>query len=504
MARRRSFAVVVLALTVGLALSACFSTRRDVDVQIDGGTLRGTANDGVRTWRGIPYAEPPVGDLRWRPPQPAASWSGVRTADEFQSECLQMAGHAVAPGSSEDCLYLNVFRPDTEEQDLPVMVWIHGGGLVLGSGNLPVAVAAGLVEQDVVVVSLNYRLGRLGYFAHPALAEEGGRGGPVANFGLLDQVAALEWVQDNIAEFGGDPDAVTIFGISAGGASVNYLMASPLGEGLFDGAVSGSGLGGEQPPTWEAAAAHGEALAAAAGAPDADAETLRGLDAATVATLPAYQLLNQVPIRDRALPRSVTEVFAAGEEAPVPYLVGTTDLEMVDASYRTLGLPDPAAKREQLIAGRESEAEAAYGGSLAFERHFLNDVLFTEPARRLARLHAEQASTYLYRFSITGEQTRTSLGGAIHGTDYLYVFGFGEVDSTVENATELADGVSECWATFAKSGRPTCDGVTAPEVGSGDFLEFTTDGPVVRTDDPWQERLDLVASLRDGVVVTPP
>lgn len=495
--RRRALLGAALALGLSLAVSGClFSPPRDIEVDIADGTLRGVADDGVRSWLGIPYAAPPVGDLRWRPPEPPEPWSEVRDAEEFLSECVQLEGPGVSSKSSEDCLYLNVFRPDTDADDLPVMVWLHGGGLTTGNGDLTIDTVTGLVEQDVVVVSVNYRLGRFGYFAHPALANEGGQGGPVANFGLLDQIAALRWVQDNIGEFGGDADTVTIFGISAGGASVNYLMSSPLAEGLFARAISGSGLGREQPLPWQQAAAQGQALVAAAGVPDADdAAALRDLDVATVARLPAYQLLDQLPILDRALPSSPADTFAQGREAPVPYLTGTTDVELPASYYPSLGI-DPVAEVATFAAGREAEVEEEYGEDAVGQLHFLNDVIFTEPARYLAEQHADRAPTYRYRFEIVGAEAAETLGGAIHGADYPFVFGWADGAGKVDNADDLAAGVSECWASFAKTGTPSCDGVDWPTEGEG-LMEFTNDGPQATAEDPWQARLDLVETIQE-------
>ena len=344
------------------------------------------------------------------------------------------------------------------------------------------------------MVSINYRLGRLGYFAHPALAGEGGDAGPVANFGLLDQVASLKWVRDNIAEFGGDPDRVTIFGISGGAASVNYLMSSPLGKGLFAQAISGSGLGRESAPKWDAAAELVQGQLADSGAADLDAAALRDLDADTIVALPAFQVLGQIPIQDRALPRTVAQTFAAGDELPVPYLTGTTDVEISDGIYPVVGVPDPGALRLQLAADRIEEATAVYGDAGEFGVHFLNDVIFTEPARHLAELHSDRAPTYRYRFSIANKGTATTFGGAIHGSDFGYVFGLGR-DSTLANSEELADGVSECWASFATTGRPSCGGLTWPAADSGGILEFTNKGPKIRPTDPWQDRLDLVEEI---------
>lgn len=494
---RRHRALLGAVVAVGLVLSGTgclFSPPEDVEVTIDDGPLRGVADDGVRSWLGIPYAAAPVDELRWRPPEPPTSWSDPRPAEEFESECVQPDKGEISEDSSEDCLYLNVFRPDTDEKNLPVMVWFHGGGLATGNGNLNVNTVSGLVAHDVVVVSVNYRLGRLGYFAHPALAGEGGAEGPIANFGLLDQIASLEWVQDNVADFGGDPDSVTIFGISAGGASVNYLMSSPQAEGLFHRAISGSGLGGEQPQTYRAAAAQGEAaVAAATGVPNANGARLRALDASVIVGLPAYQLLNQLPILDRALPSSPSVAFANGAEADVPYLTGTTDVELPENYYAVIGMAAETAVA-QYAAGHEAEVEEVYGDEEEQTLHFLDDIIFTEPARYLAEQHAARAPTYRYRFEIAGDDAQARFGGATHGSDLPYVFGYG-AGKALHNQRELAEEVSGCWASFARTGVPTCGGVEWPEAADG-LMEFTNDGPQVSSEDPWQERLDLVERLR--------
>jgi para-nitrobenzyl esterase len=497
--RRRALraALVALALCLVAACSSHVKLGHDpLEVRTEAGTVVGHEADGIRDWLGIPYAAPPVGDLRWRAPQPPAEWSGELTTQKFGAPCLQGGGEILNPDSTEDCLYLNVHRPATADDDLPVMVWIHGGGLKTGSGTLPVEMAKGLVDQDVVLVSINYRLGRLGYFAHPALEAEAEADGeaPVANFGLLDQIAALEWVQDNIEGFGGDPDQVTIFGISAGGASVNYLMSSPEADGLFARAISQSGLGRERPMPWDAAVAKGESLAASVGAPHADAAELRALDAKQIAMMPAQLLLNEIPIVDPALPKSVSETFAAGEEADVPYIVGSLDLEFIDSYFTPLGV-DPAVLRRQLAVGHQQELGAAYGTPKEFDRHFLNDIFFAEPARNLALAHGTREPTYFYRFSITGDAQRATHGGAIHGSDYPFVFGNGAAAPLVEHAQRLADDISGCWAEFAKGEEPECGGVAWPEVGDGELMSFTNDGPELVADDPWQPRLDLVESL---------
>src|SRR6516225_7634296 len=232
-----------------LSLSTClvFSQDTALQVTIESGKLRGSSTDGVVSFKGIPFAAPPVGQLRWRAPQPVAPWSGVREATSFQSDCMQVPfpSDAAPLGTkpAEDCLYLNVWKPDAATTDkLPVMVWIYGGGFVNGGSSPAVYDGSQFAKKGVVFVSFNYRLGRFGFFAHPALTRENADG-LLGNYGFLDQIAALQWVQKNILAFGGDPGNVTIFGESAGGFSVHMLMGSPLAQGLFHKAIIESGGG---------------------------------------------------------------------------------------------------------------------------------------------------------------------------------------------------------------------------------------------------------------------
>lgn len=202
--------------------------------------LRGGQDSGIASFKGIPYAAPPTGSLRWRPPVPATAWAGVRNARSFGPACSQPKGFSgvdqTAGGQSEDCLTLNVWtQQDFRNQKRPVMVWIHGGAFVGGASSAPFYNGTSFARDGIVFVSINYRMGRLGYFAHPALLRESG---PHGNYGLMDQIAALQWVQQNVAQFGGDPGNVTLFGESSGGASVNMLMIAPQARGLFQRAIS--------------------------------------------------------------------------------------------------------------------------------------------------------------------------------------------------------------------------------------------------------------------------
>ena len=238
-----------LAALAAMGVGTAASLQTSPLVRVESGELQGVVDDGVASFKGIPFAAPPVGDLRWRPPQPAAPWTGARQAAEFGADCMQRrfgpppaAGAPAAPVPSEDCLFLNVWRPAsaTPGAKLPVMVWIHGGGFVFGSGAFPMTSGVQFAKQGIVLVTFNYRLGRFGFFAFPALSRER-PDETKGNYAYMDQIAALQWVKRNIAAFGGDPGNVTIFGESAGGVSVHSLLASPQARGLFHKAIVESG-----------------------------------------------------------------------------------------------------------------------------------------------------------------------------------------------------------------------------------------------------------------------
>src|SRR5215471_6603270 len=239
--------LTLLAFVIAVAVSGfSLSSSADDSIKVDGGLISGVNADGVRSFKGIPFAAPPVGDLRWRAPQPVVPWQGVRQCDAFGLECPQAPYPAGSMYSyppqkqSEDCLYLNVWTAAKSGDKRPVMVWIHGGALTRGSGSNRVYDGTQFAKKGVVLVTLNYRLGPLGYLAHPELSAESPNHSS-GNYGVLDQIAALQWVQKNIAAFGGDPSQVTIAGESAGSWSVNTLVASPLAKGLFIRAIGQSG-----------------------------------------------------------------------------------------------------------------------------------------------------------------------------------------------------------------------------------------------------------------------
>jgi para-nitrobenzyl esterase len=431
------------------------------------GRVEGRVDGDVARFMGLPYAAPPVGRLRWRAPQAAAQWQGVRDGSRPGAACVQKRGASLEGGgdpgaTSEDCLYLNVFttRPKRGAK-MPVMVWIHGGALVLGAGHLPIYDGSTLARQGVVVVTLNYRLGPLGFLVHPALeAEHQGDTAP-ANFGLLDQIAALRWVRANIAAFGGDPSQVTVFGESAGAQSVLALMASPQARGLLDRGIAQSAYGLPSHPRAKAREV-GVKLAASFGLPGArtSAAQLRALPAERFADLPdpKLTLAPSFVVGDSALPRSIVARFRAGQQAKVPLVIGSNSDEASIAA--AFGLRSDAILR-QLGAGRLF-VQPHYPGvtdDAELGRQVVRDAVFTAYARRIAVLHAAHAPTWRYYFSRLPEGAAAGTPGVMHGGEVAVVFGSGDACNCLAAAWTDADraasrGVVARWTGFARTGRP--------------------------------------------------
>jgi para-nitrobenzyl esterase len=490
-------------------------TATEPTAQTAQGLLVGRTADGVESFKGVAYAAAPVGPLRWRAPRPAPVWTGPREAAQLGALCIQPPANG-DPGvgplpMSEDCLTLNVWTPQVREKPLPVMVWIHGGGFINGSGTAALYDGGRLAKRDVVVVTINYRLGRLGFFAHPALtAEAVEEGGLVGNYGLADMIASLEWVRDNIAAFGGDPANVTIFGESAGGAAVTRLMIADQARGLFHKAVVQSGFGREQgTPTFQAEPGRpsleqrGAAWAASAGltAP-VTADQLRAMPAEALLAPPPSFYGGDLLVLDGPewglLDEDIEPAFAAGMEAAVPLIIGTNSAEfwwMKPTDLSPYGALDDALTPEQ----REALL-AAYGGQAGYDAHVLSDMAFNEPARHLARLHARNGHpTYLYRFDVVAEAMNEPHEGATHASERPYVFDTLNTSPWPTQARDQAasDAMAGYWTDFAKVGDP--NGGTRPvwpDIGANPdrLLEFTNDGPVAKPV-PWSERLDLIEDL---------
>ncbi|MEN3745938.1 carboxylesterase family protein [Sphingomonas sp. HF-S3] len=453
---------MIRSLIVLMALGATLPAAAQ-EVPTDTGQVRGRADGAVTVFKGLPYAAPPTGALRWRRPQAPTRWNGVREAVTFGADCLQNMLPGMAGSGrpmSEDCLYLNIWMPKpVAGATLPVMVWIHGGGFVSGSSALPETDGARLAGRGVVLVSFNYRLGRLGFFAHPALSAERD-GGPTGNWGLMDQIAALAWVRRNIAAFGGDPANVTIFGESSGGESVARLMASPEAKGLFAKAITASGGGRDTWPTLAQAEAKGSAFANGA-----DAAALRALPASAV--LGGITMMNKEedrysgPITDGAIvPANADQLFAAGKQVAIPYIVGGNDdeLSFVPAAF----LPMLNGPVLATLASGADAVKAAYGSPQAADRHVAGDVLFAEPALALATRHARSgAPTWLYRFGYVAAAKRKADAGAGHATDVIFQFDNLAKDDPAPMPDDLAaaDLLARYWTNFAKTGDPNGAGL---------------------------------------------
>jgi para-nitrobenzyl esterase len=489
-----AFAVLLLALPAQAAPDTA---------KVAQGALHGQVAGSVASFKAIPFAAPPVGDLRWRPPQPAKAWTGVREATAFGPACMQMGQARVgASGQSEDCLTLNVWTPAGFKPGgkLPVMVWIHGGAFIQGTAGTPFYDGTHFAEQGVVLVSVNYRLGRLGFFAHPAL-EAQHPGEPQGNYGLMDNIAALKWVQANIAAFGGDPKNVTVFGESAGGILVNFLMTAPQAKGLFAKAISESGFGrsaglpirGDAPRTAEKVAlTYAQSVGAAGTGPDA-AKALRALSAQQLSA-PVSGLGDPgipSPIVDGTIiPEPPPEAFAKGHEAKVPYIAGGNSWE---ASLFPNSAKDPEPVLARLGPARE-RVMAAYGGDAAsVAQDLTTETTVIEPDRHLARLHTRNGQkAWTYYFSYVPAAQRASVHGMSHGGEIMYAFGNLPREPltigprTIAAATpedlKISAAMHAYWVAFAKTSDPDSAGGPKWPVfdATEPALEFGADGVAVR------------------------
>lgn len=349
-------------LLVGLFLLVPTMVLQAQIVETTDGRVEGTTTDGVQVFKGIPYAKPPVGERRWRPPQPTEPWEGVRSATRFGPRCMQPRPYGDmifrSEGMSEDCLYLNVWTPtDVTEGKRPVLVYFYGGGFLAGDGSEPRYDGASMAQEGIVVVTLNYRLGVFGFLAHPALTEESPHDAS-GNYGLLDQAQALRWVQNNIAAFGGDPERVTIAGESAGAMSVSAHVASPRSRGRFARAIgeSGSLFGALSPTPLADAEQAGVRFAEKVGVDSLAA--LRGLSSTRLLEWAAKPSVPRfgVTVDGHVLPKSPAQIYADGEQAPVPLLVGWNSKE---SDYRAIVGDDPPTPETYEAAVRELYGDRA-------------------------------------------------------------------------------------------------------------------------------------------------
>jgi len=473
---------VLAALAAALFCAlACGAQAAGPTATVDSGVLAGVQRGAIQIYKGIPYAAPPVGPLRWAPPAPAAPWTRPRDASSFGAICPQPK--SAIPGASgaqsEDCLFLNVWT-FAGARGAPVMVWIHGGSFLFGSGGGPFYDGDAFAHDGVILVSINYRLGALGWFAHPALTRAAAPGAPLANYGLMDQIAALQWVKRNIAAFGGDPANITVFGESAGGASVLALLSTPSANGLFARAIVESGGGWAADHSLAAAEQQGVATVTAAGlGPDATADQLRAL--APDKLSPPMTLGGVGPTTDgRLMPRSITQTFAAGQQLKVPLMIGSNSYE---ASLMAAFKITPAS----MLALEPTTLRPLYPGDDAtVAADLFTDSVMGAPAYWIAGQAAARAPAFLYHFSYVPTVGLKQTPGTIHGGEIPFVFA--DWSSLAPNVVTPQDQAMEalahaCWVSFAKTGTPACGTARWPQfqTGSQVWMEFgqTTYGPQV-------------------------
>ena len=482
-------------------------------VSVTGGRIRGSALDrGGAVFKGIPFAQPPAESLRWREPQPVKLWTGVRAATSFGAPCAQNSGGRVLETSSEDCLYLNVWTPEWPPgARKPVMFWIHGGGNYAGATGSPNFDGEGLARHGIVLVSAAYRLTAFGFFAHPGLTRESPHHAS-GNYGLMDQIAALQWVRANIARFGGDPGNVTIFGQSAGAVDATVLMTSPLAKGLFHKVIAESGTVTRNPdaatlamtalgpvmavksgdvtysdaPGLAEAEKNGEELLHAPKAPAVD--YLRSLSAADIlkaAASPHKSIgpANGVVVDGWVLPRPPAEVFATGRQHRVPLLAGNNSRERTpprtapeDLSRAMEAMYGPLAPRAVALYTTPDEV---YGDAAA---QWVVDTMYRCPVVAELSWHVA-AGNPVWEYQFDRAPAGREALGAVHGAEVPYVFG--TLNSPAEVDRRISDAIQEYWTNFAKTGNP--NGLTnglatkawpAFTDPARFYLEFTSDGPV--------------------------
>jgi para-nitrobenzyl esterase len=477
----RTLLWVLLAVTAGPGIRAQGAPEAP-EATTTCGVVRGKVLDGtppVEAFLGIPFAAPPVGELRFRPPAPALPWTGVRDATRPGPACPQPAlgfQRLWMPAADEDCLNLNVWTPRERQGPLPVMVWIHGGGMIVGSGSLPLYSGEALARLGVVVVTCNYRLGPLGFLAHPALSAESAE--PCSgNYGLMDQVQVLRWVHENIAAFGGDPRCVTLFGESAGAVSVGWLLTIPAARGLFHRAILQSGTPGPA-PSLAAAEAEGRACAAKLGL---DPALPLAEQAAALRAIPSGELIRRLkptihpgqgtrwsPVADGSfVPEAPLEALRAGRSARVPVLLGTNSGD--GSVFMAAPVPDRAlaAILRRRLGDRAQRVAALYGledgpPGADTRLQILTDLLFVAPARAMARACSEHGSpTFLYHFSfaplgVFASGVGPARGRAGHGAEIPFVFGRLQAAGVRgEEALGLSRTMMEAWVRFARTGDPS-------------------------------------------------
>lgn len=506
-------------ITLCISLMSCcvWAQRRGPIVQLKSGRIEGVSHNHVDRFLGIPYARAPIGLLRWQRPLSAIPWQGIRQAFSFGPSCMQNPSKGdMAPSIdkfSEDCLTVNVWRPRHFAAPLPVMVWIHGGGFVNGGSSSAVYSGAGFARSGVILVSFNYRLGRFGFFAHPSLNGNLFRG----NYGFMDQIKALRWVQDNIMSFGGDPNNVTVFGESAGGYSVNMLLTSHYSRNLFNKAIieSGNGRYNITPHmSWKKASRIGTNFAKQHGIIGQGSQALTKLRA-----LSAQQILAGIdlsnfqspkelysgPMMDgRVMSESPQQSYRSGDYMHIPVMIGANamDLGFVEghpktrsAVFKQYGM-DPLAANQ---AYSESLSVSALSYRIAMQK------LMIEPARFVAKaLSAHHSAVWEYRFGYVAKDKQDKWPGAIHTSEIPYVFdtlNAAYPKAVTASDQQMAALMHQYWVNFAKTGNPNGSGLPRwPQYHRQQDQLFWFSPKGVKDSqaivDPQKAQLDLVAKTQ--------
>jgi para-nitrobenzyl esterase len=468
----------IIAVLISTFLSGISGMAQVQSVAVTGGRVEGVLAGGVVSFKGIPFAAPPMGELRWKAPEPVKPWSGVKKADSFGAKCMQNVDRIFGgpPEMSEDCLYLNVWTPAKSSGDkLPVMVWIYGGGFFGGLTGSPAYDGFNLAKKGVVMVSIAYRVGVFGFLAHPELSRESGKGS--GNYGLEDQIAGLKWVKQNIAAFGGDPSRVTIFGESAGGISVSMLAASPAAKGLFQRAISESG-GSFAPPRYDdeggqtvfalkVAEVHGENFLNQLGVKDIEAARALPAEAVQKAMGPPIGQGYWPVLDGNIIVGDQYELYQAGRFNDTSVLIGTNSDEGALFSRGTVTPEQFESRIRKGYGARADTILAAYPHATDAEatrsmKNIFRESTFAWHTWAWARLQSQQGKgkVYLYYFDYHQPDEPE---GASHGTEMGYVFG--HLDGTGAMLSHLkgpakpediavSELISSYWVNFAKTGDP--------------------------------------------------
>ena len=451
--------------------------QQPAQVNVEQGLLQGIVVNGVTVYKGVPFAAPPVGNLRWCPPQPPKAWEGVWIADKFSANPMQVMVNGLGPWTpeyqpqgeiSEDCLYLNIWTTSkSKNEKLPVLVYIPGGAFTGGSGNVPVYNGENLAKKGLVVVTINYRVGIFGFFVHPELTKESEHNSS-GNYGLLDQLAAIEWVKKNISEFGGDPDRITIMGQSAGAASVHYLTASPLAKGLFNRAIAQSGSNYKSGPTEKITSAEQNGLIFAKSQNLSSLEELRSLSAKDLLTFSANKFRFSPIVDGWFLPKSVDEIFLSGQQNDVATLTGfVADEGSFNDNYGKLSSQDFINRVKQQTGTLADEILKLYPCATEEEnrisqKEFACDISMVSMfmwAKQREKTSKTKTYTYLFIHQQPGETKERYQ--TFHSSELPYVFdnlNHSNRPWTTDDE-KIAKMISSYWKNFIANGDPNGEGL---------------------------------------------